>query len=55
MGKILMTFIGVTLLFAITGCKQNSSGDSTGSMKMNGDNSTSPPATMPATMPADMK
>jgi hypothetical protein len=52
--KILTMCLGVALLLAVTGCKQGG-GDSMGSMKMNGDNSMSPPATMPATMPADMK
>jgi hypothetical protein len=53
MGKILITPLGVALLFAVAGCKQSSS-DSMDSMKM-GDKSMSPPATMPATMPSDMK
>ena len=53
MGKNLVTFLGVALLFAVTGCKHGSS-DSMDSMKM-GDKSMLAPATMPATMPADMK
>jgi hypothetical protein len=52
MGKILTLSLGVALLFSITGCKQSSGGDSMAPMKMNGESSMSPPATMPATMPA---
>ena len=52
MRQILILSLGVALLLAVAGCKSNNSGDSMGSMKMDGDNSMSKPsATMPATMP----
>jgi hypothetical protein len=49
MGKLLISCLGVALLFTITGCK-SSSGDSMGGMKMDSDKSMAP-ASMPATMP----
>ena len=52
MRRILISSLGIALLLAVAGCKSNGSGDSMGSMKMDGDKSMrKPPATMPATMP----
>ena len=46
MNKLFALSVALALQIAVAGCKQNSGGDSTGSMKMNGDSSAA--ATMPA-------
>ena len=51
MGKVLISSIGMVLLFAAAGCKPGGGGDSMGSMK-GGDRSmnSSSPSTMPTAM-----
>jgi hypothetical protein len=48
MVKMITASLGVALMLAVPGCKPANSGDSSGSMKMNGDSSMSTASTMPA-------
>lgn len=53
MRRILISSLGIAVLLTVVGCKSSNggSGDSMGSMKMDGDTSMSKPTTMLATMP----